>query len=343
MATIWERGPYQFCARVRRNGVSESKTFETRAAAEEWARIMEGKVTGDDYEDRRLARDTTLSQACDWLLQNLSETPNAKNMRAKLRYWQRTEFASWSLKGLRPADLIRWRRDVLDEDGGGEEAECSAQTVIHRLNALSQVYKQWALAHDQTISNPVTEGVRPGAPDGRTRRLLEGEEWRLLNACRASSRWWLRPAVVIALETGMRQAELAGITWDRVKLSDRHPHVDLLKTKNDRARRVPLSPRAVTAFRLLKPQTSGRVLPVATGRGIAHAFRDAVSEETFPDLRWHDLRHEAISRFFETSDLRDHEIMAISGHLRPEMLARYTHLRADRLGERLRGGRLNRR
>jgi hypothetical protein len=39
--------------------------------------------------------------------------------------------------------------------------------------------------------------------------------------------------------------------------------------------------------------------------------------------------------------LRDHEIMAISGHLRPEMLTRYTHLRADRLGARLRGGKLN--
>lgn len=30
MATIWKRGPYQFCARVRRNGVSETETFETK-------------------------------------------------------------------------------------------------------------------------------------------------------------------------------------------------------------------------------------------------------------------------------------------------------------------------
>ena len=54
MVTIWERGPHQFCARVRRNGVSQTKTFETRAAAEEWARIIEGKVTGDEFQDRRL-------------------------------------------------------------------------------------------------------------------------------------------------------------------------------------------------------------------------------------------------------------------------------------------------
>jgi hypothetical protein len=87
--------------------------------------------------------------------------------------------------------------------------------------------------------------------------------------------------------------------------------------------------------------TKTPVLPVETGRGIIHAFRDAISEEAFPDLRWHDLRHEAISRLFELTDLRENEIMAISGRLTPAMLARYTHLRADRLGARLPGGRLN--
>ena len=143
----------------------------------------------------------------------------------------------------------------------------------------------------------------------------------------------------------MRQGELAGLTWDRVHLGAEYPYCDLPKTKNDRARRVPLSAKAVLAFQDLKPAEGviGRdpVLPIETGRGIAHAFRDAVSDEAFPDLRWHDLRHEGISRLFELTDLRDNEIMAISGHLRPEMLTRYTHLRADRLGARLPGGKLN--
>ena len=93
---------------------------------------------------------------------------------------------------------------------------------------------------------------------------------------------------------------------------------------------------------MLGPKKEGRVLPVQTGRGIAHAFQKIATEDAFPDLRWHDLRHEAISRLFEHTDLRDHEIMAISGHIRPEMLARYTHLRADKLGPRLRGGKSNR-
>jgi integrase len=138
----------------------------------------------------------------------------------------------------------------------------------------------------------------------------------------------------------MRQAEIAGLTWDRVALKAPHPHADLPKTKNDRPRRVPLSTRAVRAFRSLIPKDAAtvgklKVLPIETPRAIGHAFRSAVNEEQFPDLRWHDLRHEAISRLFENTDLRDHEIMAITGHLSTEMLKRYSHLRSHHLAARL--------
>jgi integrase len=106
---------------------------------------------------------------------------------------------------------------------------------------------------------------------------------------------------------------------------------------------------AVEAFRSLLLGDGGAVLgslpviPVETGRGIAHAFREVITEKEFPDLRWHDLRHGAISRLFELTDLRDHEIMSITGHLTPAMLARYTHLRSDRASCSPSRGPLNRR
>ena len=52
------------------------------------------------------------------------------------------------------------------------------------------------------------------------------------------------------------------------------------------------------------------------------------------DLRFHDLRHEAISRFFELG-LNMPEVAVISGHKDPGMLFRYTHLRAVDLVNRL--------
>lgn len=52
------------------------------------------------------------------------------------------------------------------------------------------------------------------------------------------------------------------------------------------------------------------------------------------DLRFHDLRHEAVSRFVEMG-LSDQEVSAISGHKSMQMLERYTHMRAEDLVEKL--------
>jgi integrase len=51
-------------------------------------------------------------------------------------------------------------------------------------------------------------------------------------------------------------------------------------------------------------------------------------------LRFHDLRHEAVSRFFELG-LSVPEVALISGHKNPVVLLRYTHLRAQDLVAKL--------
>jgi integrase len=54
------------------------------------------------------------------------------------------------------------------------------------------------------------------------------------------------------------------------------------------------------------------------------------------DFKFHDLRHEAVSRLVE-SGLSDQEVASISGHKSMQMLRRYTHLRAEDLVARLDG------
>ena len=52
------------------------------------------------------------------------------------------------------------------------------------------------------------------------------------------------------------------------------------------------------------------------------------------DLHFHDLCHEAISRFFEMG-LSMPEVALNSGHRDPRMLFRYTHIRAEYVAEKL--------
>jgi integrase len=54
----------------------------------------------------------------------------------------------------------------------------------------------------------------------------------------------------------------------------------------------------------------------------------------FADVRFHDLRHDAISRFAKAG-FSDEEVSAISGHKSMQMLKRDTHLRAEELVDRL--------
>jgi integrase len=57
-------------------------------------------------------------------------------------------------------------------------------------------------------------------------------------------------------------------------------------------------------------------------------------EGLFSNLRFHDLRHEAVSRLFERG-LNAVEVSSISGHKTLQMLKRYTHLRAADLAKKL--------
>ena len=355
MASIREIGPNQIRVEIRRKGVKvPARTFETWTEARDWATKTEGRILGNEYVAPATAQGTTLKQAIEWYEKAvLPRTPaSAINKRTYAAYWKASDFASWRMNAVMPWDLRDWRIAVLDEDNAeddtlvGPAARWSKQTCWHYLQFISHLFTTWCDENKVRLPNPVSNNVRPILDNARDRRLDDQtdtagrtEEDRLFAVVDASTSPWLGAATRIALETCMRQTELATLEWSRTRLDGDAPYADLPKTKNDRARRVPLSTRAVAAFRTLEKLFGEKkrptVLGIETGSGIGQAFRAVVTDEAFPDLRWHDLRHEAISRLFERTDLRDHEIMAITGHLSHAALKRYTHLRAARLASRL--------
>ena len=79
---------------------------------------------------------------------------------------------------------------------------------------------------------------------------------------------------------------------------------------------------------------SGKVVKPGVSRPGKTARERAKRRAMIEDLHFHDLRHEAISRFFEMG-LSIPEVALISGHKDYRMLARYTHLRAEDLVGRL--------
>ncbi len=67
------------------------------------------------------------------------------------------------------------------------------------------------------------------------------------------------------------------------------------------------------------------------------AWKRLIKRSGITDLHFHDLRHEAITRFFEMG-LSVPEVALISGHKDYRMLARYTHLRPEDVASKLWAG-----
>src|SRR5437870_3529623 len=72
-----------------------------------------------------------------------------------------------------------------------------------------------------------------------------------------------------------------------------------------------------------RSSSSDRVVGMS-GNAIHLAWDRVIARAGLNDLRFHDLRHEAISWFFELG-MTIPEVASISGHRNPTMLFRYAH------------------
>jgi hypothetical protein len=102
------RASSKFRVQVRRNGIYQSKTFGSVRAAADWQRVVEGKATAEEFLDQKTAKRTSLAKACAWMIagNHVGQGANAKNMVSKLRHWQESRFANWSLPAIHDWDLI---------------------------------------------------------------------------------------------------------------------------------------------------------------------------------------------------------------------------------------------
>ena len=341
MATITRTPSNTWKAIVRKRGWPTTiKTFRTKRDAQDWARRTEDEMVRGVYIDRAESDRLLLNQALDRYLREVSATkkPSTHSAERHKAKALKAELGDYSLAAITP-DLVAGYRDKRLEVGK------SASTVRLELSLLSHLFtiaiKEWRVG---LVYNPVANIRKPAPPQGRNRRLTADEEKKLLQACDAHSNPMLGWIVRIALYTGMRAGEIKSLTRSQVNLDKRL--VYLTETKNGSARTVPLTREAVAVFRAaldnpLRPDDTDLIFFGEPGRdGIRrpYEFRPAwhriLKETGIRGFRFHDLRHEAVSRLVEAG-LGDQEVSAISGHKSMQMLKRYTHLRAEDLVEKL--------
>ncbi|MBP7721195.1 MAG: site-specific integrase, partial [Alphaproteobacteria bacterium] len=167
-------------------------------------------------------------------------------------------------------------------------------------------------------------------------RRLEPDEWEAIKEAFGTNRNpFIRPLVRLAIETAMRRGELIAIQWQHVDFKTRTVFIPV--TKNGHSRTIPLTGEAIKILREIREMKEAdkkRVFPGMTGNAADHAWDRLIERAQIKNLHFHDLRHEAISRFFEKG-LSIPEVALISGHRDYKMLFRYTHLKAEDLANKL--------
>jgi integrase len=329
MATITKRPSGKWQATVRKDGTSRSKTFTKRADATKWARETELRAErGDWHHGKATERGTmTVGQVLSRYRDEVTAQKRCEsNERHAINGFLRSPIASVRLDKLKPARVAEYRDQRLEE--------MKPATVVRELgwlqHAIDIACDDWGqqLPH----GNPVKQVRRPKINNRRERRLKPGEWERLLAAVHDDRTPMLKPLLILALATGMRRGELLAMEWQHVDLA--RCTVFLPMTKNGQARTVPLSPDAVSTLASLSHHDP-RCFPM-TGNSVRLAFDRLRRRAGISDLTFHDIRHEAISRFVERG-LSLAQVQMISGHRDLRMLLRYTHLAVDDIVAALHG------
>lgn len=336
MASIRKRGT-SWIADIRRKGhKSISKSFPTKGLAQEWARKVEREMDTKDFKDERGIAHISLADLIDrYTLEFDAIKPFGKNKKATLKMLREC-LGDTKLPGMTVDRLTEHVNARMKAGAGGV-------TIAIDLTYLGGVYKAakqlWKMPVDAEFITSVRanleyRGISLKSKE-RDRRPTDDEISRLCAHYNAKTRQIVPMSELIqfAIATAMRLNEMITIKWSDLNKTDRtiiirdrkHPKE---KIGNDQT--VPLLGDAYDIV-LRQPKIEGedRIFPITEGT-VSSIFPRACRTLGIVDLRFHDLRHEGISRLFEQG-YSVPEVALVSGHRDWKVLARYTQIRAKNL------------
>ncbi|MDP3876034.1 MAG: site-specific integrase [Methylobacter sp.] len=333
MATITERtakdGTAHYRAEVRLKGYpAQRATFKRKTDAKKWIQDTESAIREGRHFKTAEAKKHTVAEMIDRYLTGAKlNKVQDDHTGLHLRRWK-DEIGYMLLADVTADTLTLVKEKLLNEQVRGKYR--SPTTVLRYMASLSTAFttavRDWAWLEDSPMKNI----KKPKAARGRVRFLDDDERERLLIACKESRNKLLYMTVVLAMSTGMRQAELFGLKWADVDLKD--GFLILHETKNGDRRRVPLTGHCLELLRdhakvrrldtpLLFPGIKNPLNPI----DLQTPWETARKNAGITDFTWHDLRH-CTASYLAMNGASMADIAAVLGHKTLQMVKRYSHL-----------------
>jgi integrase len=136
----------------------------------------------------------------------------------------------------------------------------------------------------------------------------------------------LKPILICALDTGMRQGEMLKLRWRDVDFDDSVITVAAFNTKTMRERQVSMTARLSAELESLYTRSAKNPDALVFGitSHVKRSFETVRSAAKLEDLRFHDLRHTAATRLV-SMNIPLPEVGRVLGHTQPATTYRYVN------------------
>jgi integrase len=310
------------------------KRFRSQKKAQAfWAREMTAIEEGT-WKNNFVPKNVTLGQAFD----QYREYCKAHNRSYRTHTHTETSLKAIEKEFIRDTPLARITTATVEQFKLSRVKEVSEATVDKYLSVFKAFFN-WCDVQGIFHANPVRK-VRMFRPNNQIVRYLNADEYQRLLTAAEKIRWYLRPVIEIAANTGLRRGNILERRWDEC---DRKSGViRKAKTKNNEAVAIPMN-AAVDALDQLEKRKNGSpyVFPHMQGeqegeaiKDVKNSFRTALKKAKIEKFRFHALRHCCASwLMMNGADLND--ARQILGHKSIAMTLRYAHLSPRYLADKV--------
>jgi integrase len=311
----------EFDASDGRTLIHHRKTFADLAAYFKSHFLTEAQyVDGRKVAGRRSLRGT------DGQLEAMLGFFGSRPLRS-ISYADLAAFKAERLRAPTRADLAR-HREALERDPAAELQLTRTIATVNRELALLQRIFNVAQEEGWVLRNPFKLGkslISQADERKRERILTRDEELRLLEAC-TGRRSHLRPIILCALDTGMRQGEILKLRWRDVDLENGVITIAAFNTKTMKERTVQTTIRLRLELETLRGRAPKNldVLVFGVSDNVKHGFTSVRRAAGLEDVRFHDLRHTAATRLVR-SHMHLSEVGRVLGHTQANTTYRYVN------------------
>jgi len=197
-----------------------------------------------------------------------------------------------------------------------------SKASINRELALLKHMFNIAIEWDLITSNPAKKVKLFPEKQNQLRILSHDEFEKLYNA----SSDFLKPILVVAVNTGMRRNEILYLKWDNVSL--KQGYITVIESKNNESRSIPINKILMDTLNYVKNTSPGDyVFSHSNGepiKSVKKGFWAALRRSGIDKCRFHDLRHTFATRLV-MAGVDIVTVKELMGHKDIKMTIRYSH------------------